>query len=168
MTRILNRIDAFYDLTIRGLVLITSFVLVTSLTLLVICRYFLGIPMPGAHELSLFAAVWLYMAGVVMASRNRQHLVVDMLESQLEKPLWKHLHGLVVAALTLIIAGFFAWWVWKMLAWGIKRPQNIQALGLPLWAAQAALALAAVTAILYALRDMTRAVSGLLCDKEGR
>ena len=54
-----------------------------------------------------------------------------------------------------------------MFAWGLKRPQTIPVLGLPLWLAQAPLALAAVTAVLYALRDMARAVQALAGRGEG-
>lgn len=50
-------------------------------------------------------------------------------------------HGLVVAVLTFFVAAFFALWVWKMLACGVKRPQIIPVLNLPLWYAQAPLAL---------------------------
>lgn len=70
-----------------------------------------------------------------MASRQAEHLW------WMSWPLRCAVHGLVVAVLTFFIAAFFALWVWKMLACEIKRPQIIPVLNLPLWYAEAPLAL---------------------------
>lgn len=139
------------------IVLTTSAVVTLTLAGLVISRFFFGYSLVGMHEASLLAAVWLYMAGAVLASRRNEHLVVDFLASSLTSKRVKALHSLLISVLTLIIAGFFALWVWKMLAWGLKRPQTIPVLDIPLVAAQAPLALAAFCAIIYALRDIARA-----------
>ena len=142
---------------LRAIVLVTSAIVTLALVALVIGRFFFGYSVVGMHEASLLAAIWLYMAGAVLASRRNEHLVVDFLTTSLASPRAKALHGLVVAILTLIIAGFFAHWVWKMLAWGMKRPQTIPVLDLPLVWAQAPLALAAICAMVYALRDIAGA-----------
>lgn len=157
----LTCLDAFYracDGVLRFVILATSAVLTLALTVLVICRYFLNISVLGVHDISLLAAMWLYMCGAIAAARHNQQLQVDILAGNLAAPRAKAFHALVVAVLTVIISGFFAYWVWKMLAWGIARPQTIQALNLPLWVAQAPFAIAAVAAILYGLRDVFRAI----------
>ncbi|WP_347140670.1 TRAP transporter small permease [Paracoccus sp. SSK6] len=139
------------------IVLATSAVVTLALVSLVISRFFFGYSLVGMHEASLLAAVWLYMAGAVLASRRNEHLVVDFLATSLSSSRAKAAHSLVVSILTLIIAGFFAHWVWKMLAWGMKRPQSIPVLDIPLVWAQMPLALAAFCAMIYALRDIARA-----------
>lgn len=157
----LTYIDAFdraCDGVLRFVILATSAVLTLALTILVICRYFLNISVLGIHDISLLAAMWLYMAGAIAAARHNQQLQVDILASSLHAPRAKALHALVVAVVTVVISGFFAFWVWKMLAWGMMRPQTIQALNLPLWVAQAPVAIAAIAAILYGLRDVMRAI----------
>lgn len=154
----LDVIDRACDGVLRFVILATSAVLTLALTVLVICRYFLNISVLGVHDISLLAAMWLYMAGAIAAARHNQQLQVDLLAANLRAPRAKALHALVVAVLTVVISGFFAFWVWKMLAWGIARPQTIQALNLPLWVAQAPVAIAAIAAILYGLRDVLRAL----------
>lgn len=153
----LNIADRALAWVLHLIVLATSAVVTLALVGLVISRFFFGYSLVGMHEASLLAAVWLYMAGAVLASRRNEHLVVDFLATSLSSARAKALHNLVVAVLTLIIAGFFTHWVWKMLAWGMKRPQTIPVLDIPLVWAQAPLALAALCAMIYALRDIARA-----------
>jgi len=160
MLRLLSSIDHAADVTLRALVIAASATITLALTALVIGRYGFGISLMAAHEASLFAAMWLYMCGAVLASRRSEHLVVDILASKLEGRL-KRLHQLLISVLTVVISCFFILWVWKMLAWGIKRPQTIPVLDLPLWTAQAPIALAALAAFLYGLRDVIRAALAL-------
>lgn len=158
MLTCLDAFDRACDGVLRFVILGTSAVLTLALTVLVICRYFLNISVVGMHDVSLLAAMWLYMAGAIAAARHNQQLQIDILALNLRAPRAKAIHALVVAVLTVIISGFFAFWVWKMLAWGMARPQTIQALNLPLWVAQAPVAIAAIAAILYGLRDVVRAI----------
>jgi len=158
--------DRAFAWLLRIIILTTSAVVTLALVALVIFRYFFSYSLLGMHEASLLAAMWLYMAGAVMASRRSEHLVVDFLATSLRSPRAKAIHGFVVAVLTLIIAAIFTLWVWKMLAWGVKRPQTIPVLNVPLWYAQAPLALAAFSGIIYALRDIARA--GLQLAHAGR
>lgn len=166
MIAFLASIDRIFARLLRAIILLTSAVVTVALVALVVFRVALDSSLAGMHEASLFAAMWLYMAGAVMATRRSEHLVVDFLATSLSKPRAKAIHALVVAVLTLVIAGFFTLWVWKMLAWGMKRPQTIPVLDLPLWTAQAPLAMAALSALVYALRDIVRA--GLLIARSGK
>ncbi|WP_418025332.1 TRAP transporter small permease (plasmid) [Paracoccus sp. TD-10] len=166
MIAFLAMADRVFAWLLRAAILATSAIVTLSLVALVIFRVFFSQSLLGMHEASLLAAMWLYMAGAVMASRRSEHLVVDFLATSLRTPRARAIHGLVVAVLTLVIAAIFALWVWKMLAWGMKRPQIIPVLNLPLWYAQAPLALAAVSAVLYALRDVARA--GLQIAQSGK
>lgn len=140
------------------LVLIASATITLALTGLVITRYFFDLSLGGMHEISLFAAIWLYMSGAILVSRKSEHLVVDFLATSLKSERARALHDLLVAVLTLVIAGFFTRWIWTMFAWGLKRPQMIPILDVPLWWAQAPLAMMAFCALVYGLRDLIRAI----------
>lgn len=166
MVAVLTLADRAFAWLLQVVILAASAIVTLSLVALVIFRVFFSQSLLGMHEASLLAAMWLYMAGAVMASRRSEHLVVDFLATSLRAPRAQAIHGLVVAVLTLVIAAIFALWVWSMLAWGMKRPQIIPVLNLPLWYAQAPLALAAVSAVLYALRDIVRA--GLRIAQPGK
>ena len=137
--------------------IVTSAVIVLALVILVVLRAGFDISLSGMHETSLFAAMWLYMGGAVLASRRSEHLVVDFLAGALTSPRAKALHDVMISVLTLLVVAFFAQWVWGMFAWGLKRPQIIPVLNVPLWWAQAPLALMVVSAALHGLRDLVRA-----------
>lgn len=163
---VIAAIDRGFSVVLQALVLLTSAVITLALAALVVCRYFFGISLIGMHEASLLAAIWLYMCGAILASRRGEHLVVDMLANALPDARARNWHALLIALLTLGIAGCFGFWVWRMLAWGMQRPQSIPVLNLPLWVAQAPLALTALAAIAYALRDTLRAGTALANWKE--
>ena len=155
MLRMLVALDNSLDVVLRGVVIVASAVVTLCLVGLVVCRFVFGISLMAAHEASLFAAMWLYMCGAVLASRRNEHLVVDILASNLSGRM-KLAHQLLVSVLTVLISCFFIFWVWKMLSWGIKRPQTIPGLEIPLWAAQAPIGLAAASGLLYGFRDIVR------------
>lgn len=161
MLRVLNLCDRGLNGLLSALVLITSAVITLCLVVLVITRYFFDLSLAGMHETSLFAAIWLYMAGAVMATRRGEHLVVDILATSLPSARGRAWHSLMIAVITLVIVAFFAQWVWGMFAWGMKRPQIIPVLNVPLWWAQAPLALMVFAGILYGLRDLARALLSL-------
>ncbi len=161
MFAFLNLCDRGLSLLLQALVLLTSAAVTLALVILVICRYFFDISLSGMHEGSLFAAMWLYMCGAILASRRGEHLVVDFLATSLKTPRWKLLHALLIAILTLGVALFFSQWIYAMFVWGMKRPQIIPVLNVPLWWAQAPMGLMALCGVLYGLRDIARALVGL-------
>ena len=165
MLSFLKTCDRGLNGLLHALVIVTSAVITLTLVVLVICRYFLNISLSGMHETSLFAAMWLYMGGAILASRKKEHLIVDFLATSLKSERARALHDLVLAALTLVIVIFFAQWVWGMFAWGLKRPQTIPILNIPLWWAQLPLALMVVCGFLYGLRDLCKAVLRLNAAK---
>lgn len=139
-------------------VAILCYAAVVSLMLfLVVARYVLGLSIIGLHELMLLFAIQLYMAGALIASRRRDHLTVDWLPQRLTGRA-RAANRILVAAVTIVVTGFFILWAYRMLAWGIERPQTTPALGLPLWLPQAAIMVAAIGSFGYALRDLIDAV----------
>lgn len=136
-------------------VAIAASLLVTGLLfVLVLARYVFGWNFSEAHDLSLLAAMFLYMTGALIASRRLEHLTVDFLPSQISRARAKAIHRAVVATITAIICAFFIYWAYRMFAWGLMRPQTTPALRLPLWIPQASIMLAAVGCFAYALRDL--------------
>ena len=145
------------------LVAIAASVAVAGLMLfLVVARYVLGLSIVGLHELILASALLLYMTGALIASRRREHLTVDWLAGRLTAPRARALHGCLVAAVTVVVAGFFVVWSWDMIAWGLERPQATPAYRIPVWTLQLPILVAAVGCLLYALRDLLDAGRALL------
>ncbi len=148
--------------TTLDVVAILSSVLVAGLIVfLVIARYVLELSVVGLHEVILLFAVFLYMFGAIIASKKREHLTVDWLQQRLVSERAKAWHDLTIAAITLILTGFFLAWTYWMLDWGLKRPQVTPGLRIPLWIPQLAILAAAVGCNLYALRDLVDAIRRL-------
>ena len=139
-------------------VAVVSFVLVVALMLfLILARYVLGLSVVGLHELTLLFAIQLYMAGALIASRRREHLVVDWLPRKLTGRAGA-INQLFIASVTVAITGFFIVWAYRMLSWGMVRPQTTPALRIPLWVPQAAIMIAALGTFAYAIRDLLQAL----------
>lgn len=133
---------------------------VAAMLFLVVARYLLGLSTIGLHELVLLFALQLYMAGSLLASRRGEHLTVDWLQQRLTGRA-QVLNRLMVAAVTIVVAGFFSYWAYRMLAWGMQRPQTTPALGIPLLLPQVAILVAAIGSFGYALRDFVGAIRAL-------
>lgn len=155
---IFSRIDKGIASTLDVLAILFSVAVVGLMLFLVIARYLLGMALTGQLELIMLAAVALYMCGALIASRNRNHLVVDWIAGSLKNPRAQALHDVLVATLTIIITVFFIVWAYRMFAWGIQRPQVTPAYRIPLWVPQASIMVAAVGSFAYAVRDAIQAI----------
>ncbi|WP_211217853.1 TRAP transporter small permease [Fodinicurvata sediminis] len=158
----LERLDRGIATALNAVAILCSFMVTGLLFLLVLTRYVLGWNFSAAHDLSLLAAMFLYMTGALIASRRREHLTVDFLPSRLTGRMAKAVHKTVIAFITTIICALFVYWGYEMLAWGLQRPQTTPALRLPLWIPQLSIVIAAVGCFAYALRDLLHGVRGVL------
>lgn len=141
---------------------ILSAIAVTGLTFFLVMARGLNISVVGLHEIILLCALLMYMAGAVIASRRRQHLVIDWIETGLHSRRRQAAHRLVVALISGGITVFFIYWTYRMFAWGLKRPQVTPAYGIPLWFPQLSLLIGSIGCFLYCLRDGIRALTELL------
>jgi len=157
----LARFDQVVAKALEWVALAASAFVAGLLVFLVFSRYVLNWSIVGLNELSVLAAMWLYMIGALLASRRGEHLVVDLVPQLLSNPHAQAVHRVFVALVTLVITCFFIAWTYQMFAWGMKRPQIIPALGLPLWVSQAAIEVAAVGCFAYALRDVVTGMRAL-------
>ncbi|MCT7656448.1 TRAP transporter small permease [Oceanimonas sp. NS1] len=133
----------------------TASLLVVGLMLfLVLARYVFGWSVVGLLELIMLFGMWLYMLGALIASRRNEHLVVDFVELQITDYRLKLLHKALISLITFVICLFFVLLAYRMLAWGLRRPQSTPGMGIPLWLPQASIMLAAVGCSCYSLRDL--------------
>lgn len=156
-----NRISR---LTIAGLdvlAIVASAAVAGLMLFLVVARYVLGLSIVGLHELIMAFAILLYMVGALIASRRGEHLTVDWLSGRLADGRGREAHRLFVATVTAIVAAAFCVWSWRMIAWGLERPQLTPAYRIPVWTLQLPIAVAALGSLGYALRDIVRALHAL-------
>jgi TRAP-type C4-dicarboxylate transport system permease small subunit len=159
--RLLETLDAALMRICAGIIIATSLALVLLVSFLVLDRIAIGTSFMGTHELALMAAMWLYMVGAIVAMRNREHIKVDYLAGKITHPVLGALLSVVTALIVLGVALFFARLAQDLVLWALARPQRTPALGLSQLWAQAAVALAAGLAVVYAVRDLAVAVVSL-------
>lgn len=159
--RFLQSLDRLTAWVVDAAALIASLLVVGLMLTLVVGRYVFGWSYVGLLELIMLCGMWLYMLGILTASRRNQHLVVDYFEQKVKAPKAKAVLRTVVASITLFSTLFFTYLAWKMLQWGFVRPQSTPGMGIPLWVPQSAILLAAAGCTIYALRDIVIAATGI-------
>lgn len=141
-------------------------VVVALMVFLIVAR-FANISVVGIFEIvSLFAMVS-YMLGAAIASRRHQHLVVDWLDAKLTDPRQRAIQQLAVALCSAVAMAMFAYWSYRMLAWGMKRPQFTPSFGIPMWLPQTTLMVGSVCCLLYALRDAVKSAVAIGNSSKG-
>ena len=159
MYRTLTIVDGVLLRALNAIVMFTN-VAIMALILIGIVSRFLGLNLVGMLELATISAIWLYMAGAIVAARNNEHLVVDFLTQRVSSK-WRGVHKIATSLLILLISIFFISLAQDMLEFASRRPQTTPALSLPLLFPQSAIVLAAICTAAYALRDVVCAITDL-------
>jgi TRAP-type C4-dicarboxylate transport system permease small subunit len=159
LLKLLHSLDRGLTGLMYAAIIISTAAIIGLITFLILSRFVFGWSVVGLLELSTLCAIWLYMTGAVLASRNKEHIVVDFTAQAISAPRLQALHELLVAVIVLVLGLFFLSLARDMLGWSFRRPQTTPGLGIPLLAGQSAIVFAAAAATLYALRDV---VAGIL------
>lgn len=161
LVRFFVGLDKQVGRALNASVILSSLVVVGLMLFLVLSRYVFGWSIVGLLEVIMLFGMWLYMVGGLIASRKREHLVVDFLQQQIVDRRWRELHRLLISTVTLGICIFFVILSYRMLKWGLHRPQHTPGLSIPLWLPQSSIMFASVGCALYALRDVIQSVASL-------
>lgn len=127
----------------------------------IVSRSLLGVQVFGLEELVLTAAMWLYMLGAALASRERSHLSADFIEAFSSNETLHDATRLVATALSVVMAAFFVTWSYSLFAWGVEKGQVTPVFSIPQYISQCSLFVASVLLLLYALRDLIHDVGKL-------
>lgn len=138
---------------------------VVGLMVFLIFARFANISVVGIFEIISLFAMASYMLGSAIASRRHQHLVVDWLNEKLTDPRKRALQQLVVGLASALAMALFTYWTYRMLAWGMKRPQFTPSFGIPIWVPQLSLVVGSVGCLSYALRDVVNSLIALRHSK---
>lgn len=160
--RLFYALDRRIGWLLEAAAFMSSMLVVGLMLFLVLARYVFGWSVVGLLELIMLFGMWLYMLGALIASRNNEHLVVDFVELQISDRRLKLMHKMLISLITFVICLFFVVLAYRMLAWGLRRPQSTPGMGIPLWLPQASIMLAAVGCSCYSLRDLLCGVTGIL------
>lgn len=131
-------------------------------TLFHVMARFLGFSFMGALEIVMLFAIWMYMLGSLVASKNKKHLEVDLLALTIKNPKAKVLHSLYVSFLMILISVFFVYLAYKMMAWGVRLPRTTPGLSIPVIFSQSAIFLASLGTLAYSIRDFISSCKSLM------
>lgn len=151
----------FIDSIIKKILNVSCFVLSIAVTILmvteIVARHLFEHAFRGLPEIYLLLVMWLYMLGASLASANRSHLRIGILDQFITSNRSRQIYDLMLAAITFIIMLFFIRWAWGLVAWGIKRPQTTPILYLPWLTSMLSIFVASILITLYGLRDLIMA-----------
>lgn len=152
--RLIDRLDSVIYFLIRPIVTVISIFIALALSYGIFARAVLDSPVFGIEELILIGAMWLYMLGAVLASRERTHLKADFIQVIFSNPKVIAAFQLLATLISLAMAVMFMTWAWDLLAWGLKKGQATTVLQIPWYLSQSSLFAASILLIVYLIRDV--------------
>ncbi len=158
-----NALASFMKVAVTVMGIFVSFAMVIG----IVSRALLGIQVFGLEELVLTAAMWLYMLGAALASRERSHLSADFIEAFSSNETLHDATRLIATVLSVVMAVFFVTWSYSLFAWGVEKGQVTPVFSIPQYISQGSLFVASILLLLYALRDLTHD-AGKLFFKGGK
>jgi len=144
------------------ILIFASLILAGVMAFEVFSRYFLGYPVWGWEELAMISAMWLYMIGAAMAAYEGAHLKTDIMSLWVKNQRNLGIIRVLTTLISLVMAGFMAYWSSSLLFWGLERPQTTAVFEIPWVVAQGSLFVAGVMISIYFLRDLLRQAGDIL------
>lgn len=151
---IMASVDRVLAFIIKPVVVVISFLVAILLAYGIFARAALDKPVFGLEELVLLGAMWLYMLGAALASRERSHLSGDFTQIMFKNPQVIRSFHILASFISLFMAIMFATWSYDLLYWAVKKGQTTTALKMPWYLSQSSLFVASVLFIFYQLRDL--------------
>lgn len=153
ITGLIAILDTMIASIVRPTVFLLSIFMSIGIAYGIFARTVLGQSVLGLEELVLMAAVWLYMLGAGLASRERTHLCGDFIPVLFDSPKVINFFSLLSTSICLVLAVFILTWSYDLLSWAIERSQTTSVFRIPYYAIQSSFVLASVLFILYLVRD---------------
>ncbi|GAA0587848.1 TRAP transporter small permease [Halomonas salifodinae] len=160
-----SRIDNVVAFIMKAAVTVLGLFVSFAMVVGIVSRALLDAPVFGLEELVLMAAMWLYMLGAALASRERSHLSADFIQAFSKNETLNNVTKLIATILSVVLAAFFVSWSYSLFSWGFERGQVTPVFSIPQYISQGSLLVASIFLLLYAVRDLVNDV-GQLFKKE--
>ncbi|MBV1788259.1 TRAP transporter small permease subunit [Marinobacterium sp. D7] len=149
----ISKIDVVVAFIVKPIVIFLSAAVAFMMAYGVLTRSVMDQPVFGLEELVLMAAMWLYMLGAVLASRERSHLTADFVQVVCSNPTVIRFMHLVATAISLFMAVMFSTWAYDLMSWGIEKGQTTTVFHIPWYISQSSLFFASTLLVFYLIRD---------------
>lgn len=155
----LHRLDSLLRRSVRLSCFALSIVVTILMVIEIVARQLFEQSFRGLPEIYLILVMWLYMLGAVLASTNRTHLRISLLDQVITSPSARRIYDLTLATLSLFILMMFIRWAWGLIEWGVKRPQTTPILHLPSLSSMLSIFVCSILVTIYGIRDFYFAVA---------
>lgn len=167
LLRFIEKVDMLLVLIVKPIVVVISLAIALMLSYGIFSRAVLGTPVFGLEELILMGAMWLYMLGAVLASRDRTHLCADFVQVATDNQRIISFMHLLATMVSLFMAVMFATWSYDLMVWGLQKGQTTTVFHLPWYLSQSSLFVASTLFIFYLIRDFCHDLQGF-CQSQSR
>ncbi|WP_324769571.1 TRAP transporter small permease [Pokkaliibacter plantistimulans] len=153
ISALFDGLDFIISNIIKPVVVVLSCIIAFLMVYGIFARSIIGHPVFGLEEIIMMAAVWLYMLGAVLASRDRSHLAADFVQVICKNPKIVKFMTLLSTAISLFMAIMFSTWGYNLFIWGVQKGQATIVFHIPQYLSQSSLFAASLLLIFYLLRD---------------
>ncbi|MCS7232732.1 MAG: TRAP transporter small permease subunit [Synergistetes bacterium] len=158
----------FLEKAEQTILVIVSLVVTFLVMAEVILRYVFARPLMGIEELATLVGCWLYFIGSAHASRERSHIMADVLNVIVKTPRNFLKIKFVITIFTFIMTIIFLQWSWNYIKWALKVPEYTPSLRIPLVYAQVAMLISAILMVFYTFVEIVDYTLQLLGKREIR
>lgn len=149
MSGIEKKVKTFNDIALIFLMTVIALLI----TIQVLFRYVLHIPMHYVEEILTLAAVWLYLLGSVNASREESHINARVLEIFIAKDKHIYLIRMLSAILTTIVTAWLAYWSYDFFMYSLKKWKISQVIGYPMIIMESAMLICFIFIVIYTIKE---------------
>ena len=157
---ILKKLDLILVRVVRVVLAFVGLAVAFLLAFGIFSRAVLNAPIFGLEEVVMLGAMWFYMLGASLASRERLHLSADFISVITSSPKVWRIAKLTSGVISLFVAVMFVRWAWSLFAFGLDKGQSTPVFAIPWWVSQSSLFIAAVFFVLYLVRDLIQSFFG--------
>jgi TRAP-type transport system small permease protein len=115
----------------RTLLGVALLVMVAINVINAVCRYVLGVVLPGADEILVFMMIWLVMVGLILVTADRRNIALDFLASRVG-PRTRLLLAIVQHSAMTAACAFATVQCWTFVGRVAAIGQSSMALGIPM------------------------------------
>lgn len=147
----------------RVVIIVYSLFMSIVIVTMVICRYFLHIPLMWWEEIILYSLFWFYLLGAAYATYDRSHIKGGMVELLIKnRPRVLASFQVGVAFFCLGLSCMLTVWGYTDFAWNLEANSRSTQLFLPLAYANLSLPVGFILMAVYFLDEFIDSVRGLL------
>ncbi len=117
---------------------------------------------PIWEEASRFLLVWSIMAGIMVTTRNDEHIKIELFQKLISSPKIKLFHEVIVKTTCLIFFCIFTYWSWDFLVWSIRSKQQSYLLSIPMFPVHAAFLICGSISVLHLFFHLKTCISSLI------